>query len=325
MEKTVNNVVTSPSPKKKGLISVPLLKQSLKANKTLFLIVLIGMSLLITVINVVLGKGSVFTKIDMDSANAYMERENLSWLVVLGLFQTMGFGLNRLAVMSSLDMSVVTDGLIYGIAHSILPLLYTTSVAVSLVSAQVDNGSMAYVLSTPTNRKQVVITQALFLFGSIFVIYLGVTVVDMVTHMIGNFSTFNPLRTFLLEFGSCSAMIAIGGIAFMASCVYSRARKAMAIGGGIAVWCFLAAVLGLFGSKTFVSLGLGVESMNVFNFLTLFTLFDTNSIDTFSKFVIGTSETTSLNWIWELVLLWAIGISTAVYGIVKFQKKDLLL
>lgn len=107
-----------------GLISLPLFKQSLKANKTLFLVVLIGMCALISIINVVIGKNTIFTKINMDSANVYMKDEGLDWLQVLGLFQVMGFGLNRLAVMASLDMSVILDSIIYGIAMIILPMLF---------------------------------------------------------------------------------------------------------------------------------------------------------------------------------------------------------
>jgi ABC-2 type transport system permease protein len=307
------------------LISVPLFKQSLKANKTFFLVIALGMAALISVVNLVVGRNNIFTSINMDNANAYMKDENLSWLTVLGLFQTMGFGLNRLAMMSSLDMSVVMDHIIYGIATVILPMLYVVSTSNSLVAAQVDNGSMAYVLSTPTNRKQVVITQAAFLFGSLFVMYLFVGSVDLVTKWIGSPSSFNPLRTFLLDFGSLLAMYALAGVAFMASCLFNRAKSAIALGGGFAVWCFLATVLGLFGTKTFVSLGLGVEAMNIFNFMTVLSLFDTDSIDTFCKYLIGTADAPSYNWIWELAILLVIGIGTSAYGVIKFQKKDLPL
>lgn len=314
----------SPSPHH-GLISKPLFMQSLKANKNLFLVVLIGMCALITIINVVIGRNTIFTKINMDSATAYMKDEGLDWLKVLGLFQVMGFGLNRLAVMASLDMSVILDSIIYGIAMIILPMLYVVSVSNSLIATQIDNGSMAYVLSTPTNRRQVVFTQALFLFGSLMAIYAGVFVVDLGTKYIGYGLSTNPLRTFLLEFGSYLALSALAGIAFMSSCLFNRTRKSLALGGGFAVWCFLAMVIGLFGTKTFVSLGLGVEAMRVFNYMTILTLFDTELVDVFCKNLVGTSDVSSYNWIWEFALLAVVAAVTTLVGMHKFEKKDLPL
>jgi ABC-type transport system involved in multi-copper enzyme maturation permease subunit len=155
------------------------------------------------------------------------------------------------------------------------------SVSNSLIATQIDNGSMAYVLSTPTNRRQVVFTQALFLFGSLLALYVGVFAVDLGTKYIGYGLTTNPLRTFLLELGSYFALSALAGIAFMGSCLFNRTRKSLALGGGFAVWCFLAMVIGLFDTKTFVSLGLGVEAMRIFNYMTILTLFDTESVAVF--------------------------------------------
>lgn len=323
---TVAAVSEAQNPKpKKSLISWPLFKQSLKANKTLLLIIGGGMAVLISIINIVIGKNTIFSKIDMNGAQEYMDAEGLTWLKVLGLLQAMNFSTKKIAVMSQLDMSMVMDSVIYGLAHMILPMLFVISVSNSLIAVQVDNGSMAYVLSTPTNRKQVVTTQALFLFGSLTAIYLFVTGIDLLTKWIGYGTNFNPLRTFLLEFGSYSTMFALAGVAFMASCLFSRARESLAMGGGLAVWCFLAAVLGLFGTNTFVSLGLGVEAMRVFNFTTLYTLFDTESIDTFAKWAVKAVDAPSFNWIWELAILFAVGIVSTIVGMKRFEKKDLVL
>ena len=111
----------------------------------------------------------------------------------------------------------------------------------------------------------------------------------------------------------------------MSSCLFNRTRKSLALGGGFAVWCFLAMVIGLFGTKTFVSLGLGVEAMRVFNYMTLLTLFDTESVDTFCKFWVGTSEVSSYTWIIEYAVLAVIAAVTTIVGMHKFEKKDLPL
>jgi ABC-type transport system involved in multi-copper enzyme maturation permease subunit len=329
MENTLNVAQSAPSkePKPSKFFSLPLLKQSIKAHWVLFLIVTGAMCALISIINLVVGSNSLFTQINMDNANAYMEAENLNWLEVLGLFQTMGFGLNRLAVMSNLDMTSVLNSIIYRIASVILPMVYLTIVADSLIAGQVDNGSMAYVLSTPTNRKKVVFTQALFLFGSLFVMYFFVTGFAVLTDWIGYRDRALPLRTFLLNLGSLCVMLSLAGIAFMGSCLFNRSKNAIALGGGVSVWCFLTSVLGLFGSKTFVSIGVGVQAMDIFNYMSLFSLFNTDSIDAFAKWVAGLGDysISCFHWIYELVILLIVAGVTTGIGMMKFQKKDLPL
>jgi ABC-type transport system involved in multi-copper enzyme maturation permease subunit len=309
------------------LFSWPLLKQSIKANWLLFLIVTLGMCAIITIINLVVGRNTIFTTISMDKANQYMADEGLNWIQVLGLFQTMGFGLNKLSVMANLDMIAVLNGIVYRIASVILPLLYVAIVSNNLIAAQVDDGSMAYVLSTPTNRRRVVFTQALFLFGSILAMYLVTTAFALGSEALGYMNTGKalPLRTLIMEVASYCSITALGGVAFMASCLFNRSKNSLALGGGFAVWCFLCTVLGLFGTKTFVAIGVGVPAMNVFNYLTIFTLFDADSIDTFAKFVAGQADETSLNWIYEAMALLVIAIVTTAIGMRKFEKKDLPL
>jgi len=329
MENTMTTAM-SPSvkePKPNKFFSLPLLKQSIKAHWLLLVICTGAMSALISIINIVVGSNSLFTQINMDNANAYMAAEGLDWLKVLGLFQTMGFGLNRLAVMSNLDMTTVLNSLIYTIATTILPMIYLIIVSNSLIAGQVDNGSMAYVLSTPTNRKKVVFTQALFLFGSIIAMYIVVTGFAVLSDYLGYRDRAIPLRTFLLNLGSLCVMLALAGIAFMGSCLFNRSKDSIALGGGFAVWCFLASVLGLFGTKTFVSIGVGVSAMNIFNYMTITSLFMTDSIDAFSKWTVGQADwaISSLNWIYGLVALLVIaGVCTAI-GMIRFQKKDLPL
>ena len=56
----------------------------------------------------------------------------------------------------------------YSIQGIILPIIYIIMVASNLIVSQVDRGSMAYILSTPIKRSQVVITQVTYLVSSLF-------------------------------------------------------------------------------------------------------------------------------------------------------------
>jgi ABC-2 type transport system permease protein len=61
----------------------------------------------------------------------------------------------------------------------ILPLIYIIITASSLVVSQVDKGSMAYLLSTPTKRSVVVRTQSLFFVSSLLIMFILVTIVGI--------------------------------------------------------------------------------------------------------------------------------------------------
>ena len=67
----------------------------------------------------------------------------------------------------------------YGMQGIILPLIFIIMTANSLIASQVDRGSMAYLLSTPTTRSKVVRTQALYMITSVFCMFLVVTIIGM--------------------------------------------------------------------------------------------------------------------------------------------------
>lgn len=329
--KTITEEVSKP---KKSFFSKPLFKQSLKSNLGLWLTLTLGSALIFIVINLVVGTKQIFVNIDMNKVALYVKDEKMSWFEILGLLDQMGFNLNRIQTMSQIDMNSVMNDLIYKIAGVLLPMIYVMLTCNKLVAAQVSDGSMAYILSTPTNRKKVVRTQYAFMVASLFAMYVVIALGAYISGAIAWFVT-KPLnlpfgamtlRTFLYCFGSFVAMFALTGIAFGASCWFNKSSKSVAIGGGACVLAFLCCILGLFGNKVFVSVGVGVEAMNVFNYLSLYTLIDTESMSNFAKAINGVANVTmSLDWLWELGILAGIGIVFALAGGIRFVKKDLPL
>lgn len=320
--------------KKKEFISKPLFKQSIKANLLFWLILSLGSAAIFVIINLVVGTKAIFTNIDMGVVQAYVKDEGLSWLQILGLLENMGFSLSRIQTMSQIDLNSVMNDLIYKIAGVLLPMIYVMITCNKLIAAQVSDGSMAYTLSTPTNRKTVVRTQYIFMISSLFLMYVIITLGAYVSGSIAyfitkpgniNFGTLT-LRTFLYCFGSFVAMFGLTGVCFGASCWFNKSSNSVAIGGGACVLAFLCCILGLFGNKVFVSVGVGVQAMNVFNYLTIYTLIDTESMSNFAKAVTGAyGGVMTLNWLWELAILVVLGGSLALVGAIKFTKKDLPL
>ena len=322
------------TPKKGGILSLPLLKQSIQANWLLWLLLTIGSCTIFFVINVVVCSRNIFTNVDMNSVSTYVSEENLSWLQILGMLEQMGFSLTRIEVMSRIDLNSILSDLVYKIVGVLLPMIYVMVVSNGLIVNQVNSGSMAYVLSTPTSRRKVVFTSFFFLFASLVLMYVAITSIALLSEFIagvmrvanGGERNMNVLRTVLLCYSSFAALFAISGVCFGASAFFNKSNNSIALGGGVCVLSFICCILGLFGSQVFVSVGIGVSAMNIFNYLSIFTLIDTDAIGSFAKALNGNPDVSlSLAWLWKSGVLLAIGVVAAVVGSVHFLKKDLPL
>lgn len=341
-EQIITQEMPSPEVSKKKehrhFISRPLFKQSFKANWLLWLVMTLGCAAIFIVINIVIGSRSIFSNINMTSVTGYVNDEGLSWLQILGLLENLGFSLSRIQVMSQIDLNAIMNDLIYKIAGVMLPMIYVMVVSNKLVASQVNDGSMAYVLSTPTNRKTVVRTQFIFLLASVTAMYLIITACALGSEAVANAIKLAnnpeatnirlPLRSILYCVGSYISILALGGICFGASCFFNKSSNATVVGGGVCVVSFLACILGLFGNKVFVAVGIGVEAMKVFDFFSMFTLIDTESMSNFSKAIAENdfvNYTAIYDWTWKLGIMAAIFLLFSFAGGKYFTKKDLPL
>ena len=320
--------------RQKGWFSKPLFRQSVKSNLGLWLALTIGSAAIFVVINLVVGTKTVFSNIDMNKVLVYIQDENMNFLKILGLLESMGFSLSRIQTMSQLDLNSIMNDLVYKIAGVLLPMVYVMITCNKLLAAQVNDGSMAYILSTPTNRKKVVKTQYFFISMSLILMYLVISIAAFGSGAVAwvinppsniNFLTMT-LRTFLYCFASLCAMFCLTGVCFGASAWFNKSSNSIALGGGACILAFLCCILGLFGNKVFVSVGVGVQAMDFFNYLTIYTLVDTESLGNFAKAASGIkSAEISYKWAWELAVLLGSGFILAFIGSFRFVKKDLPL
>lgn len=314
------------------IFSVPLLKQSIKSNLSLWLILSIGTALIFIIVNIAIGTKKVFSTIDMNIVSQYVADENMQWLQILGLLDTMGFKLSQIQIMSQLDLNAIMSDLVYKIAGVLLPMIYVIIAGNKLIASQVNDGSMAYVLSTPTARKKVVRTQWFFLATSLIGMYIIITIGAFVSGIIGNTitgamptSTYT-LRTVLFCLSSFCAIFCLMGVCFCASSVFNKSNMSIAIGGGACVLAFIFCVLGLFANDAFVAVGVGVSEMNFFNYLTVFSLIDTDSLSNFCKAATRFKNVQiSYDWIWKDGIAFLMGVGLSIFGSVWFCKKDLPL
>lgn len=230
----------------------------------------------------------------------------------------MGVDADTVEKMGEMDTGSLINHMYYTVTGILPLLLLLVILANSLIAELVDQGSMAYVLSTPTKRSAVAITQMIFLIvvpliivalvgasriGTSFIFYDEVNVKSLVALFIGMY--------ILLE--------AIAGICYLGSTWFSQSKKALGFGGGLTVWFFLASLIGMFGAENMVNSGMGIEELGIFNKLTLIGLFDTDALAT-----IGTSHVDT-SFVWKLAVLIAISVTCYTVGALRFTKKDLPL
>lgn len=209
---------------------------------------------------------------------------------------------------------ILVGSVFFKIAGLLLPIIYLIMASNNLISGQVDSGSMAYILSTPTNRKKVVATQSLFLIGSLLLMFVFTTITGLVCLSIVNVqSTLTYGKLILINFGAFVVMFAMSGISFLASSWFNRSKRAMGIGGGLNIFFLVATILGLFGSPIIPSV-IRMESLNFFNYVSIISLFDVVSI------LDGT-----LAFVWKGAILAVLGIICYILAFRKFETKDLPL
>lgn len=210
--------------------------------------------------------------------------------------------------------TLIVGSIFYKLAGLLLPIIYMIMASNNLISGQVDSGSMAYVLSTSTKRKDVVFTQGVFLVGSLFAMFSLTTATGCVClAIVKNTVTLTYGNLVLLNVGAFLVLLALSGLCFFTSCRFDRSKHSMAIGGGLSIFALVAAMLGLFGSPVIPSV-VRLTALNNFNYTTIITLFDVISI------MEGTTA-----FIWKFAILFAVGLIGYIAGSIKFVKKDLPL
>jgi ABC-2 type transport system permease protein len=199
-----------------------------------------------------------------------------------------------------------TTGLAY---YNMLPGLisgiYVIITANKLIAAQVDKGTMAYILSTPVRRSKVALTQVVFFLGSLFLMFA----ISAATHIVctaigaGSVSAGDVETILLLNLGLFVLNAAFSGICFLASCIFNLSKYTIAVGGGIVGAMILMSIMGMFGA-----------SFAWMQNFTIVTLYDIHSV-----------FASTPDFIWKYCILAVIGVVAYLAGSTAFTRRDLPL
>lgn len=261
------------------MISKPLMKQTIRSNVKLFVIITLVLCLYLTIVI------SFFTPATLEDFGGIMGGTPLG-----AIFGDMN------------SLLAFINNAYFGIIAIIFPMIYSIIVGNKLIADQVDRGSMAYILSTPITRNKVTLTQAVFMTGSLLLMFIIVGGVGLLAEMI-----FQPhamdTQTFLLLILGCYLLhFAISGITFLSSCIFNLSKQSLAFGTGIPLAFFLLQMISELS-----------ENLDFFKYLSLNTLFDKPDIMARSGYVVS------------FVILIVLGLILYGVGMKVFKEKDLPL
>lgn len=232
--------------------------------------------------------------------------------------ELMGVDPTTVQKMSEMDTSAMLNQMYYTVAGLLPIFILIVILANSLIAEQVDRGSMAYVLSTPTKRSAVAITQMIFM----IVVPLVIISIVGATRIGTSFLFYDEVNVpglVALFAGMYLLIEAASAIGYFGSCLFSQSKKSMGFVGGLSTWFILSSLIGMFGAENMVNTGMGVEQLGIFNKLTIIGLYDIDTLAT-----VGTSNV-DFAFVWKLVVLAAIAVVCYIVGAIKFLKKDLPL
>lgn len=197
----------------------------------------------------------------------------------------------------------VTDflgGYFYGSVALLLPLVYSVPAAARIVAGRLENGMMAYLLSTPNTREKIIFSQIYYLGISLFVMFFTVFAAGCA---VGAFwgEKLSVAVFALMNLGAFCLHFFLAGICFFVSCICNDRRISWMIGSGISILFYLIRVLANLG---------GV--FDYLKFLTFFSLFSPRVL----------SEG-SVMFAWEYPLLILAGLLCYWFGSRLFRKRDL--
>ena len=137
----------------------------------------------------------------------------------------------------------------YNFLAIMFPIIYCISVAYRLVGKHVDRGSMAYLLATPSSRRKIILTQALYLLISLTVLFLLIFLAGFLFSRLlfpGQLEVGNFL---LLNLSTLVIFYAVSGICFFFSCLFNNGSYSLAFGTAVPVAFFVLRMLANLGDN----------------------------------------------------------------------------
>ena len=198
-----------------------LLKYNLKSNLTMFL----------SFLGITLMYSSIATAMFDEEASELMQQ--FVDILPEAIINMMGF--NNFGN----ELTGYLAAYLYGFIMFIFPMIFIVMLANKLVSKQIDDTSMSYLLTTPNSRVKICTTQALTLFINVFAL-IAINVFMIIIISIIAFPGQLMIGKFIgLNFVLLSVLTIISGLTFLISVLISDYGKAVGLSSSLVGFLFI--------------------------------------------------------------------------------------
>jgi ABC-2 type transport system permease protein len=222
------------------------------------------------------------------------------------LIQAMPQGVGRAFGLNGFDSAeAFISGEYYGLILVLILSIVCVQLSTQLMAKLVDQGSMAYLLSTPTTRGKVAFTQASVLVTGLFLIMVVTTVAGFAGNawFLRDKYEFDTAKFIQMNAAAFLLFFAVGGISFLVSSINNDQKKALGISGLITFGFFSLDLLGKLSDK--------IDWMR--------------NISIFSLYRPGEIVHGNVDLVVPSIILSVIGLVSFGLAIILFRKRDLPL
>lgn len=138
---------------------------------------------------------------------------------------------------------------LYGFILLIFPMVFCILRGNALIAKYVDRGSMVTLAAAPVKRRTIAFTQMTVLMSGILILILYSTVIELICAESGFPGELNISELLVLNVGLLSLHLFIGGICFLASCLFSDTKYSIALGAGIPAFMYVINMLANVGGS----------------------------------------------------------------------------
>jgi len=222
------------------------------------------------------------------------------------LVRSMPEGVGRAFGLNGFDTAeAFISGEYYGLILVLLLSIVCVQLSTRLMARLVDQGAMAYLLSAPTTRAKVAVTQAAVLASGLALIVVATTLAGFAGHawILGGGYPFDAGKFLLMNASAFLLFFAVGGVSFLVSALCNDEKTASGISGAIAFGFFSLDLIGKFS-----------ESVEWLRYFTLFTLYRPGEI------INGEGNVAV-----AFPVLFAVAILSFGLAVILFRRRDLPL
>lgn len=188
----------------------------------------------------------------------------------------------------------------YGFLIILFPTILIIMVTYRVMGKLIDQGSMAYLLSTPNSRISIALTQGLSVVFLLTVLIVVVTSSGIIFSEIFYSSQLEIGKFILINVGAIAYFFAVSSLSFFANVFFNEAKNALSVASAFPVGFFLIQMVAQLG-----------EQLDFMRYFTILTLYQPNDI-----------LQDNYQW-WPLMVLFVIGVVGYGASIVVFNKRNL--